>query len=231
MSYREREGERERVCVCGQMAITAIGRCDHDLRLKLTCHVMSWVGFGLGVIEQNLYNYNYVLLALSAILLSKRAIVHLVERSRSERRWELSLDVPNIIHLSILLIVVLIIVGNTAYLLTQLFINHSFSSFLFVVYPYVNEHRSTSLDQRASINEHRFQPNDHCVYVCVCVCACRTIGSLLCAIIASTRNHQGKMAGNEQRLIWSARNLQNIVHSALEFTYYVGLLPLEFIQV
>jgi hypothetical protein len=117
---------------------------------------MSWVGF---VIEQNLYNYNYVLLALSAILLSKRAIVHLVERSRSERRWELSLDVPNIIHLSILLIVVLIIVGNTAYLLTQLFINHSFSSFLFVVYPYVNEHRSTSIDSNLMLT----------VFMCVCV--------------------------------------------------------------
>jgi len=64
-----------------------------------------------------------------------------------------------------------------------------------------------------------------------CICS-RTIGSLLCTTIMSTRNQQqANMTGNEQRLIWSARNLQYILHSALEFTYYVGLLPLEFIQV
>lgn len=77
-------------------------------------------------------------MTLSAILLGKRALIHVLEKSRWDRRmFSLSLDLPNLMHLCILGIVVLVIVGNMAYLLTQLFLNHSFSSFLFVVYPYV----------------------------------------------------------------------------------------------
>jgi hypothetical protein len=85
------------------------------------------------IYRTNFYNYNFYLLFLTVIILLKRLLLRYWRHVKWHNPLETSMSSPQV---CLNIIIILVIVFNSLYLILQLFINHPFKNFLFLIYPF-----------------------------------------------------------------------------------------------